>query len=61
MSLSSPRSQNRPFCGEVEELGRRHDDIMGRVERLHTEKHKLEDRLNVSSRAAGTGGEGRIK
>ena len=47
---------------EVEEPGRRCDEMMDRVERLHTEKQNLEDRLAQAEQQVLVGNEeGRIK
>ena len=61
--LEAARSQSKSLCGEVEELGRLREELIDRVERLHAEKHKLEDRVAQAEQHAqvgeGEGGEGR--
>ena len=47
----------------MEELGRLREELIDRVERLHAEKHKLEDRVAQAKQHAqvgeGWGGEGK--
>ena len=61
--LEAARSQSKSLRGEVEELGRLREELIDRVERLHAEKHKLEDRVVQAEQHAqvgeGEGGEGR--
>ena len=53
--LEAARSQSKSLRGEVEELGRLREELIDRVERLHAEKHKLEDRVAQAEQHAQVG------
>ena len=61
--LEAAHSQSTSLRGEVEELGRLREELIDHVERLHAEKHKLEDRVAHAEQHAqvreGWRGEGR--
>ena len=53
--LEAARSQNASLRGEVRELGKMREELIDRVERLHAEKHKLEDRVAWAEQHAQVG------
>ena len=53
--LEAAHSQSRSLRGEVEELGKLREELIDRVERLHAEKHKLEDRVAQAEQHAQVG------
>ena len=57
--LEAAHFQSTSLHGEVEGLGRLRKELIDGVERLHAEKHKLEDRVAQAEQHAQVGeGEG---